>query len=66
MDSRSMTLAEDKELERSTAPSLAPTLGKDPKSDLEDSGTEIEDGSFKEKRAAEAKPEAEPDDHAGE
>lgn len=43
-----MTLAEEKEVGKSTSPSLAPTLQKDPKSDLDDSATEKENASYQE------------------
>lgn len=48
MDSRSLTLAEEKEHGNSVSPSPAPTVGKDLKSDVDDSGTDKEDGSFRE------------------
>lgn len=49
MDSRSLTLAEEKEIDKSTTPSLNPSVGL--KGDLGDSSTEKEDGSIQEKTA---------------
>jgi MFS transporter, DHA2 family, glioxin efflux transporter len=52
MDSRSMTLAEEKEMGPSTTPSFAPSAEKETKADLEDSSTEKEDESVQETPAA--------------
>jgi MFS transporter, DHA2 family, glioxin efflux transporter len=46
MDSRSVTLAEDKEVGRPTTPSPRPSFEKESKTDLEDSPTDKEDGSI--------------------
>jgi hypothetical protein len=46
MDSRSLTLAEDKEVGSTATPSPRPSFEKESKTDLEDSPTDKEDGSF--------------------
>ncbi len=45
MDSRSVTLAEEKGIGRSATPSPRPSLEKETKTDLDDSTTDREDGS---------------------
>jgi hypothetical protein len=54
MDSRSLTLAEEKDHEKSVSPSPAPTIGKENKTDIDDSATDKEDGSIQENAAAAA------------